>query len=417
MDAKSLPKHGLPPEAVLAVLEDSKAQDYDWREGVLPLYVYWHSDDAYRVSKKAYELFFTENGMGKKAFPSITQMERDVTDFALGLLGGGPGAGGSLTSGGTESIFQAVKGARNRARTRVGTDRPRFNIVVPRSAHPAFAKAAQILDVDEIRVPIKDDFTVDVQAMEAAVTPNTIMLAGSAPGFPHGVFDDIPAIAALAWRNDIWMHVDACVGGMLAPFLRLNGEPVPDFDLSVPGVTSLSVDLHKYGYAAKGASLILVSNEELKKHYRFDFNNWPRGDYTTDTFLGTRPAGPVASAWAVMRHLGIDGYREGARTIAETKRELIEGIEQIPGLQAIRPTDLSFLLYHSIDPEVDINAVADLMAERGWFVGRSVEPASIHLMLNPVHHKIIGRYLNDLGECVTRAREERLIGTMDTATY
>lgn len=415
---KQLPAKGQSPEWVTEQLNETKRDDYSWREGTLPLYVYWRNEAAYTASRDAYMAFFTENGMGKKAFPSVQRLESEVIHMTLSILNGPPNAGGSFTTGGTESIFQAVKSARNRARAegRVGSE-ARLNIVVPESAHPAFNKAAKYLDLDEIRVPIGEDYRVDVTALEAAITESTVLIAGSAPGFPHGVFDNIEAIGRIAEKFGVWLHVDSCVGGMLAPFMRRNGESIPPFDFEVAGVTSMSVDLHKYGYAAKGASLVLVRDESLKKYHRFDFDAWPRGSYSTETFLGTRPAGPVASAWAVMNVLGEEGYLEGARIIAETKRGLMAGIDNIDGLEVVRPTELSFLLYRSTDPGVDINAVGDQMAQRGWFVGRSVNPPAIHLMLNPIHAPIVDRYVGDLAEATDIVRKGGLKGVMDTDTY
>ena len=385
----------------------------------MALYVYWLDDALGAVSKNAAAKYFMENGLGRTAFPSVQRLESEVISMALALFHAPETASGSFTSGGTESIFQAVKSARGLKRAADGAARSgRLKIVVPRSAHPAFNKAAHYLDMDVQRIDIASDFRVDVQALNAAIDDRTALIVGSAPGYPHGVYDPIRELSELAQKHQLPLHVDACVGGFLAPFMKLNGEPIPDFDFSLPGVTSISADIHKYGFAAKGASLILYRDEVFKQHQRFEFNEWPRGHYATDTFLGTRPAGPVASAWAVMNYLGEEGYRRIAGIITETRNRMIAGIEDIDGLEVLRPhSELAFVLYRSTDTSVDINAVAQQLNKKGWFVGVGVEPVAIHFMVNPVHAAVMDRYLADLRAAVTTVREQRLTAQTNAHTY
>jgi glutamate/tyrosine decarboxylase-like PLP-dependent enzyme len=261
------------------------------------------------------------------------------------------------------------------------------------------------------------DLRSDVRATREAIDERTMMIVGSAPCYPYGVFDCIAALAATAMPRKLWLHVDACLGGFLAPFARDEGYPVPEFDFRIEGVTSLSADLHKFGFGAKGASLILYRTESLHAHQTFHFDNWPRGAYSTDTFLGSRPGGAIASAWAVLQYLGRAGYRRLARKTLDTKRRLVEGIERIEGLQVIRPSELNILLYRSTDPELDINAVAEILGEKGWFVGRTREPRAIHLALNTVHAAVVDHYLADLELAVTSARACGRIGKPDEITY
>ncbi|WP_083528442.1 aminotransferase class V-fold PLP-dependent enzyme [Hyphomicrobium sp. CS1BSMeth3] len=418
----SRPRTLFPPnssdwETLSGQMEQAKRGDYDWRRGTLPLYVYWASEEAHEVSKKAYQSFFVENGLARKAFPSVQQLERDVIDMVMDLLNAPEGAAGSFTTGGTESIFQAVKAARGYSRSRGRTVKGREKIVVPWSAHPAFDKAASYLDLDVVRVSLGNDFRADLNRLEAEIDPSTILIVGSAPSFPHGIYDNIEGLSRIAQQHDLWLHVDACVGGMLGPFLRELGDDIPTFDFTLPGVSSMSVDLHKYGYASKGASLVLYRSGEMKQHQIFEFANWPRGYYATESFLGTRAGAPVASAWAVMKFLGKTGYLEAARKIFETKKHLIAGINRINGLKVVEPNQLSFFLYRSNDPDLDINAVAERLGEKGWFVGRSVEPSAIHLMINPVHADNADRYLRDLEAVVASVRSDRAVGTLDTKTY
>lgn len=412
-----LPKRGTAWRDLKQRLEASKSGDYAWRRGRLPLYVYWRDEALCEVAREASSLFFMENGLGRRAFPSVEHLEAEVISMMLGLMRAPSGAAGNFTSGGTESIFLAVKTARDRARAeRPGHD-ARLKVVAPQSAHPAFDKAAQYLDMTVVRVPLAADFRVDVSAMAAAIDDSTVMMVGSAPGYPHGVFDPIAALAAVAAERGVWLHVDACVGGLLSPFVRRLGYPVPQYDFALEGVTSISADLHKYGFSAKGASVLLFRDAALQDYLRFHFDNWPRGTYRTETFQGTRPAGPVASAWAVMNHLGEEGYLDIARTIMATKKAFAAGIAEIPGLAVVTPSELSFLLYRSDDPDVNIDAVAEGLGQRGWFVGRCLEPSSIHLMFNPVHAAITEEYLEDLRTVVRHVRRTGRVGVLDTHTY
>lgn len=417
-DRLAFPKTGTPWAELQEDLRLAKSGDYSWEEGRMALYVYWLDEQLGQVAKEASSMFYMENGLGRTAFPSVQHLQAEVIDMALSLFNAPAGAGGSFTSGGTESIFQAVHSARGLKRAQVGDPRLRCKIVVPRTAHPAFDKAAQYLDMDVQRIAPREDFRADVDAMAAAVDSRTALIVGSAPAYPHGVYDPIRKLSDLAVSRKIPLHVDACVGGFLAPFMKLNGEPIPEFDFTLPGVTSMSADIHKYGFAAKGASLILYRSDEFKDHQRFEFDNWPRGYYATETFLGTRPASPVASAWAVMNFLGTEGYRRIAGIVADTKNKMIAGVEAIPGLAVVRPySELSFVLYQSDDAAVDINAVAEELGKKGWYVGRGVEPVAVHFMVNPVHAPVMDRYLADLRDAVQRVRQEGLTGKLDTKTY
>lgn len=414
--AMSFPETGSSWTGLRAELAERKERDYDWRSGRVPLYVYYEDEALLQVAREAYDLYFSENALGRKAFPSVAALERDVVDMALSLFRAPPGADGSFTSGGTESLFLAIKTARDQALSlRQMAGRPA--IVIPQTCHATVNKAAHYLGVDVVRVPVRADYRADLAAMEAAIDDRTIMLFGSAPGYPQGVYDPIPELGRMAQAHGLWLHVDACLGGFLAPFVREIGYPVPDFDLSVPGVSSLSADLHKYGFAAKGASVVLYGDGAAKEFQRFEFRDWPRGLYATETFLGTRPGGAIASAWAVLRYLGRTGYRRIARTIMETKDRLVAGIEAIRGLEVVRPSDLCILLFRSIEPGLDINAVAENMERRGWFVGRSLEPMALHLALNPVHAAAVDAYLSDLAEAVAEARVSGQVGRVDEHTY
>ncbi|BBK37869.1 aspartate aminotransferase family protein [Allostella sp. ATCC 35155] len=399
----SIPEKGRPWAELKGELEASKADDYSWRDGRMAVYYYFLDDELMRVQQEAYTAFWTENNLGQRAFPSLKKLEDEVVAMALDLLKAPPSAGAAFTSGGSESIFLAVLAARNKARAERGIERP--TIVLPRTAHPTFDRAAHYLGVRVVRVPTtRNDLRADVGAIERALTPDTVMIVGSAPNYPFGVFDPIAELGRLAERHGLWLHVDACVGGFLAPWVRKLGYDIPPFEFDVPGVSSMSADLHKYGMTAKGASLMLVRDKAWQKYHSFEFDNWERGKYAAMTTQGSRPGGAVAAAWAVMNYLGADGYLRVARQIMTTKEQLVAGITAIPGLAVVEPHELCIFVYHSVDPNLAIGAVADAMGRRGWLVGRQSEPPGIHLALNPNHDRIVEPYLADLRASVEEAR-------------
>ena len=399
-----IPASGRAWTELKAELEEAKHDDFSWRRGRMALYYYFRDDELMRVQQEAYTAFWNENGMAQRAFPSVKRLETEVIEMGMNLLHAPPGAAGTFTSGGSESIFMALKTARDWARAERGVTTPNF--VAPRTAHPTFTRAGQLLGIEVVRVPTtRNDFRADVGALEKRIDANTIGVIGSAPNYPFGVFDPIADIAALAARRGLWMHVDACIGGFLAPFARDLGHDIPDFDFAIPGVTSISADLHKYGYAAKGASLMLLRDKALQDKYQmFNFNDWERGAYASPLTTGTRPAGAIAAAWAVMNFLGVEGYRENARIIMDTKERLVAGINAIPGLAVLEPHELCLFVYRSVDPSLDIGAVAEALGRRKWFVGRFAEPPGIHIHLNTGHAPYVEDYLRDLRDAVAEAR-------------
>jgi len=400
----TLPKNGNDwntlREQMIALGDD----DVDWRNARTAVYIFNAGEDVTRVAQEAYTLYQSENALGPLAFPSLARMERDVVDMGLELLHAPPEACGNITSGGSESIFLAVKTCRDQARA-AGRDTRGGEIVVPQSAHPAFDKAAHYLDLNVRRVPVAADLRADVDAMAAALSEHTLMLVGSAPCFPYGLIDPIESLGELAERHDLWLHVDACVGGYFAPFARMNGELVPSFDFEVAGVRSISSDLHKYGYVSKGASTIFHRSEAQRAHQIFEFDNWPAGGMTTPTAAGTRPGGAIACAWAVTHYLGEEGYREKTRIVMQTREKLARAIVEIPPLRILGEPRLGILAFTSDGP--DPHAIWGRMLARGWFTSVVTEPRGIQLMLSPAHASVHDAYVDDLRSAVEELPEGR----------
>ncbi|WP_135468258.1 pyridoxal phosphate-dependent decarboxylase family protein [Crenalkalicoccus roseus] len=397
-----IPAQGRPWEALKQELEAAKAGDYAWRRGRLAVYVYYLDEALSRVQQEAYAAYWTENNLGQRAFPSLKRLEEEVVGMGLSLMAAPEGAGGTFTSGGSESIFLSLLAARERAREERGI--AGGNVVMPNSAHLTFDRACWYLGLEPRRVPVGAAFRADPAAMEAAMDGRTIALVGSAPCYPFGVFDPIADLGRIARARGLWLHVDACVGGFLSPFAAKLGHEIPEWDFRVPGVTAISADIHKHGMAPKGASLLLVREEGLRRFHRFESRAWQRGPYAAYTTQGTRPGGAVAAAWAVMHYLGEAGYLDCARRIMEAKAALVAGIEAIPGLEVLRPSELSLFVYRATDPALDIARVAAALDRRGWLPGRQQEPDGMHLHLNPVHRGVEADYLADLRAAVEEAR-------------
>ena len=398
---KTLPKKGRPWKDLERRMERFAGDDVDWRRGRHSFHVWYGGDDLFEVQKASYAMFMQENGGGAgRTFMSLKIMEDEVIGFAAGLLHG-PRAVGHITSGGSESIFVAMKAARDWARAKKPNAR-RPEVVIPYSGHPTFNRAGEYLGLAIKRVPIGGDFRADAKRMARAITRNTIALVGSAVCFPFGVVDPIRELAKIARERGLWLHVDACVGGFAAPFVKALGYPMPDFDFSVPGVASMSADLHKYGFCAKGASTVLYRNARLAKYQPFDFDGWPMGRFTCPNVASTRPGGSISSAWAVMNHLGWAGYMKLNKRLMRMRQRYIDGINAIDGLRIRGAPELLLLSFGSAD--VDMLAVADEMQRRRWFVGREVDPPGMVIGLSMPHEAVVDEYLDDLARAVRKVK-------------
>lgn len=408
-----LPPKGRPKEEIFAELERFKARDLDWRAGRVWAYVYNPGDEVREVVNRAYTMFLTENALDPTVFPSLLRLETEVVRMVADLLRGDENVVGHITTGGTESNLLAVKTARDWARAhRPEVAQP--EMVLPITAHASFHKAAHYLCVRPVVVDVNPrTFQVEPEAMESAITPNTILLVASAPNWSQGVIDPIPEIAEIAREKGLLFHVDACVGGFYLSFLRRMGHPVPDFDFAVPGVTSISADLHKYGYAAKGASTVLYRNREIRRYQLFACAETTAYTLINTTVLSSKSGGPMAGAWAVLNYLGEEGFCHIVRTVHEATQRLIRGINEIPELRVLG--EPAMCLFSFTSDRINVFQLADAMARRGWYIqaqpSTPVTPRSLHISVNYGNAHQVDALLADLREAVEEVKRVPPIDT------
>ncbi|MFF5206120.1 pyridoxal phosphate-dependent decarboxylase family protein [Streptosporangium sp. NPDC000396] len=397
----SLPEKGRGLEELLAEIARIKQEDLPVRGGKVTAYVYdTGRPEVHEAASRAYFEMLEVNALDPTAFPSVVEMERQVVGAVAGLLGGGSGI---FTSGGTESVMLAVKAARD---SRAVGGRPRM--AVPVTAHPAFHKAAHYLGLVVDAVPVDPvTFRAIPAAVEAAITEDTVLVVVSAPSYPQGVVDPVAEIASIASARGVPCHVDACVGGWLLPWLREAGAPVPPFDLSVPGVTSLSCDLHKFGYSPKGASVVLFADPELRRRAYFASASWPGYTIVNATVQSSRSAGPLGGAWATLQALGRDGYLELGRATLAAARRLREGIAGIPGLRVLGDPESALVAFGS--DEVDVFVLSDEARKRGWFLQPQLSyagiPANLHITVTGVTLQGVEAMLEVIARSAEAARE------------
>lgn len=393
---KVLPPHGSTLDGVMKLLRSLQVDDADYHNARTWGLIYNAGPEVDAMVQAAASHVLLENALNPFVFPSLREMQQDVVSMATGILNGGDDVGGTMTSGGTESIFMAVKTARDRARAERGIEHGRM--IIPRTAHPAFVKAAHLLEVECVRMPVGDDLRTSAAELEPLITDNTVLAVGSAPAYPFGMIDPIAEMAAIASSAGVPFHVDACLGGFMLPWLEKLGRKLPLWDFRVPGVTSISADLHKYGYAIKGASVILHRPKANLRHQVFMFSDWPGGIYGTLAFLGTKPAAPIAAAWAVLHFLGEEGYLRLARQTLDATEKLIAGVEAMDGVHVWGAPDMTVVALGS--DEHDIFAVGDRLEERRWHFDRQDSPPALHLMASPRHLLVVDGFLSDLRDAL-----------------
>ncbi|WP_020520866.1 pyridoxal phosphate-dependent decarboxylase family protein [Catelliglobosispora koreensis] len=407
---EALPSRGVPAEQVLTELKALRDKDLPTHGGRLFAYVYDPAvaglDD---LAMSAYALSAHVNGLDPTAFPSLLATENALVAAAARVLGAGPRTSapevvGSVTSGGTESLILAVKAARD---ARPGIEHPRM--VLPVTAHPAFFKAAHYLQVQADGVPVDGQtFQADPEAIARAITPDTVLVVCSAPSYAHGVVDPVTEIAAIALRHNIRCHVDACFGGWALPFLKRLGVDLPAFDFSVPGVTSMSVDLHKYAYCPKGVSVLLHRDAELRKPQFFAFADWPGYTMINPVISSTRSGGPIAAAFATLRHIGDEGYLKLAGQTRDAVQGLAKAVSDVDGLRLLAPAETTVVCFTSDDPRLDLFVLADELSSRGWHTQPQLPyaamPASIHLTVTAAVAPQVPAFGPALAEAVEAAR-------------
>ena len=395
-------------QEVLAQVGAIGQSDLRWKDGRAFSLAYYAGPEVQEVADTAYAMYGSANGLNADAFPSLKKFQAEVVSTVNRWVHGDDTSAGFMTSGGTESILLAVKAARERGRKEFGISQP--NVVLPTSAHAAFEKACYYFGLETRRVAVRADWRADVEAMSQSIDENTVLIVGSAPQYPQGVVDPITEIAALARARNINCHVDACMGGVTLTFLERLGEEIPLWDFRVEGVTSISVDLHKYGYTSKGASVILHRNRQLRSYQTFTTDNWLGGFYGSSGVLGTKSGGPMAAAWAVMNYLGDEGYLRLTESARSTTRQLAQAIQGIDGLQLRAIPDSTLLSFGA--QGFYVFAVADELALRGWYVDRQAPPDSLHCTVNAVHHQVIEEFIVDLRHAVAKVQDAGSTGSV-----
>ncbi|KAK3088897.1 hypothetical protein FSP39_025176 [Pinctada imbricata] len=432
----TLPQKGLSKEELQKEIADMKGKDFNPEEGNIFAYVYTvgsehsnlqevafeefqeksgHSFEHDALVQEAFSAFLHENALNPMIFPSLRKMETEVVSMTAAMLNGTDDVVGFLTSGGTESNLMAVKAYK----TRISKLFPHIKnpeIVAPVTIHPTIDKAADYFGLKVIHTPVGPDFRADVKAMEKAITPNTVLLCASAPQFCHGIVDPIPEISHLALTKGLPFHVDACFGGFMLPWVEKLGYAVPKFDFRNPGVTSMSADVHKYGYCVKGASVVLYKNNDYRKHQIYAYAEWPGGLYGSPSMAGTRPGGNIAAAWASLKILGEEGFKEITQKLMETTNTMKEGVRKIDGLKILGNPHMTCFAIGSTNPDIDIQAVADVMETKGgWKMERQQKPSSLHCSILPHHMPKADKFLDDLAESTKEVKNNKQLAKKGTA--
>lgn len=386
-------------------IAQKKLRDVNWQKGKAFCLVYHPGEERANLIKEIYNLYFSDNALNPTATPSLAELEAETLSMCADLFNGDEQVRGNITTGGTESILLTVKTARDWAKKhKPHITKP--NVVLPVSAHPAFMKAFSYFNVEFIPVPLGSDYRANPNAMRDAITKDTIMVVASAPSYPHGVMDPIVEIAAIAKEKNIFCHVDACIGGFMLPFIKKLGHNIGNFDFSVDGVTSISADIHKYGYSSKGSSVILYKNSEIRKFQFSLYTKWNGGVYGSPTMTGTRPGGSIAGAWAALKGIGMEGYLDMAKTTMEVTEKIKKAIINNNDIELVGHPEMSILAFQS--SKIDVFKLADELNKRGWHFERQQLPPSLHFTVNYIHRLVADDFIKDLYECVDIAKKFNL---------
>jgi glutamate/tyrosine decarboxylase-like PLP-dependent enzyme len=404
---EQLPANGRAYDDILLEMAAIKAREESrWQDGYASGAVYHGGSEHINFLNQVYTLYSQSNPLHADLWPSASKFEAEIISMTGTMLGAketNDEISGSVSSGGTESILLAMKSYRDQARDIKGITQP--EMIVPLTAHAAFDKAAEYFNIKMVRVPVNKDYRADVTAVRNAINKNSVVIVGSAPTFPHGMIDPIAEMSALALDAGIGFHTDACLGGFVLPWAEKLGAPVPPYDFRLPGVTSISADTHKYGYAAKGTSVVLYRTPELRHYQYFVATDWPGGLYFSPTFAGSRPGALSAACWAAMVSIGEAGYMEATERILETAMIIKEGIISIPELK-ILGDPLWVIAFAS--ETLDIYKIMDWMTHKGWSLNGLHKPSCVHIAVTQRHTQpgVAGRFIVDLKEAVTAVKAD-----------
>ncbi len=393
----TIPATGEDPEKILHEIRQMKQRDIAWKEGKVWSLVYYAGEEHDALLKAASNELFSTNYLNPLAFKSLLKMEQEVVHMTTNMLHGDDNAVGIMTSGGTESILLAMLCYRHWAKeNRKEISSP--EVVAPVTIHPAFDKAAMLFGLTLKKAPVDNNGMAITSAMAELIGPNTILIVASAPSYPNGVLDPIEEISVMAQRYRLPFHVDSCIGGFMLPWVEKLGFEISPWDYRVAGVTSISADIHKFGFGAKGASVLTYRSIDYMQHQFFITTDFPGGVYISPTLLGTRPGGPIAAAWASLKHLGEKGYMELASKTMDAVKKLHKGLLEIPGISIVGKPCMNILTYTTTNKKPDIFVIADRMEDKGWMMDRQQMPDSIHLTVLPTNINIVDQYLSDLRE-------------------
>jgi glutamate/tyrosine decarboxylase-like PLP-dependent enzyme len=415
---KELPKKGWSRDEVLTMMKScTKSEDEIWTKGHLSGAIYHGGVDHQKFLNECFGLYSLSNPLHADIWPSIMKFDAEIIAMTASLVSGGvESVCGCTSSGGTDSIILAVKAHRDYWRDNFQIHEP--EIIASVSAHPALDKACDILNIRLVKVAMKPStMEIDLDAVRAAIGPNTIMMYGSAPSYPYGTIDPISGLSRLAKKYNIGLHVDCCLGGFVLPFAKKRGYDIPDFDFALPGVTTMSLDTHKYGYTLKGSSVLLFRNKELRQSMYFCYADWTGGLYTTPTIAGSRSGGLIAQCWASMMTMGEEGYGHNVKEIMDAAQRIAAGVRNIDSLCVVGKPHAMIVAFGSLDPALNIYAVGDKMHAKGWSLNALHKPACIHICCTVKHIDKDEEFLQDLAEAVAAVRANPQEKSSNAALY
>ncbi|XP_041485178.1 sphingosine-1-phosphate lyase 1-like [Lytechinus variegatus] len=398
-----LPEAGLSQGEIMAILKKNykSLEEIDWQEGKVSGTIY--TGENYGIMGQIFELFCSSNLLQPGVFPGARKMEAEIVAMCCDIFKGGPDSCGTTTSGGTESILLACLAYREMAKER-GVRKP--EIILPDSGHAAFEKAAHLFGMRIIRTPLnKTTYEADVKAMKRMINKNTCMLVVSGPSFPHGIIDPISEVARLGVKYNIPVHIDMCMGGFLYPFLRLGGHDIPPADFSVAGITSISADLHKYGKAPKGSSVVMYSEQKYRQGQFFVLTDWIGGIYASPTLAGTRSGAVIATAWAALMLQGFDGYIQHADRVIKTRESIEKRIREVEGIYVIgQPKVSAFTIASTV---FDVFRLGTALTEKGWQMYTVQNPSGLCMTVTDLLSKdTADQLVADVKECTAEIMKD-----------